>query len=236
MTGKDKKPAKLVKPWDAKLSHKVIHTIATVVITLALIGGGAYAYLSFKRDTQAVMKNNPGKAITSTIAASDTPNAHFDETSFAFDLPGDWKRLQPDLNGLYKKYSYQAGQKNADNRWLDVYADGLPLEMPVNKAVAVRSEGSHLSHGMVSDNCSEFTPQSTPKKLKVTAKWDGVDFLCDMDAVTRNVVGTSAPGSVNKVELTNAGTKHTFFFVYTDNNYNPEYGIFYRMLDSFTVK
>jgi hypothetical protein len=58
-----------------------------------------------------------------------------------------------------------------------------------------------------------------------------------MDAVTRNVVGTSSPSAVNSVTLTNVGfTEHKFFFVFEDDNYNPDYGIMYNMLDSFKVK
>lgn len=153
------------------------------------------------------------------------------------NLPADWKRLQPDLNGPYKKYSYQAGLKNADNRWVTVYVDGLPVKTAVNKALAVRAEGAKLSHGMVSANCAEFTPKPSANALVAPAKWDGIDFLCDLDSTTRNVVGTSAPGSVNKVTLTNAGfTPHSFFFVYEDNNFTPDYDIFYKMLDSFSVK
>lgn len=74
--------------------------------------------------------------------------------------------------------------------------------------------------------------------MAVPAKWDGVDFLCDMDSKFRNVVGSSSPGNINKVTLTSqtSFTPHSFFFVYEDNNYNPEYTIFYEMLDSFKVK
>jgi kynureninase len=59
-----------------------------------------------------------------------------------------------------------------------------------------------------------------------------------MDSRTRNVVGTSSPGNINKVTLTNlnSASRHDFFIVYEDNNYNPDYSIFYGMLESFAVK
>jgi hypothetical protein len=226
-----------VKRWEAKVSHKVIHTIVTIVVTLLLVAGAAYAYIFFINDTKTQTKNNPGKAITSTVEANVQGTAHFTEAIFTFDLPADWKKTGELTTGPYHKFSYRATLKNADNRQLDIYADGIPLDMEVNKEVSVQPNGAKLTHGEVSNNCAEFTTQTTPKRLKMPAKWDGVDFLCDMDGVTRNIVGTSAPGSINKVELTNAGfTKHSFFFVYEDNNYNPDYGILYNMLDSFTVK
>lgn len=236
-----KSGAKTVKEpaikWDAKLSHKVRHTVVTIILTLLIIGGGAYAYYFISKDTQTEIKNGSAEGTTRVISAETAAKARFDEAFFALDLPGDWKRLQADLNGPYKKYSYQSGLKNAENRYLYIYANGIPLDMAVNKAVAVRSEGATLTHGEVSSNCIEFTTPATPKRLAVQAKWDGVDFLCDMDGVTRNRVGTSSPGGINKVELTTIGfTKHTFFFVYEDNNNTPEYNIFYDMLESFTVR
>jgi hypothetical protein len=226
------------KTWDAKPSHKVIHTVVTILITLLLVGGGAYAYYFFTHDTETTITNNPGPELRRTVEALNPSTAKFDEPAFSMTLPTDWKRLPPDLSGPYKKYSYQSNQKNAENRWLYIYVDGLPLTEPVNKAVAVRAEGATLTHGEVSTNCTEFTAEAVPKKLAVVGKWDGVDFLCDMDAKFRNRVGTSSPGNINKVTLTSATsfTPHSFFFIYEDNNFNPEYSIFYDMLDSFTVK
>jgi hypothetical protein len=226
-----------VKKWEAKVSHKVIHTILTVAITLLIIGGGAYAYYFFQNDTKGSLVNNPGPAISSEVAANPQGTAHFTETNFSFDLPSDWKKKGELTTGPYHKYSYQATIKNADNRFLDIYIDTLPLEMPVNKIVAVTANGDKMSHGEVSNNCSEFTQQTTPKQLKIQAKWDGVNFLCDMDGTARNIVGTSSETAINSVTLQNVGfTKHSFFFVYEDDNYNPDYGIMYNMLDSFRVK
>jgi hypothetical protein len=231
-----KETQKNSKHWDVKPSHKAVHTIVTVLATLILVGGGAYAYFFFTKDTETTISNNPIIGETKTIASPAATNLRFDEEAFTFSLPADWKKLGPANTSSYPKYSYQATLKNADNRYLDIYMDKLPLDMAVNKAVAVKAEGAKLSHGSVSDNCANFTARPGGA-LKVQAKWDGVDFLCDMDSMTRNVTGTSAQGSINKVELISPGmSKHTFFFVYTDNNFSPDYGIFYDFLDSFSVK
>jgi hypothetical protein len=226
-----------MKKWEAKVSHKVIHTILTVVITLVVIGGGAFAYIYYKNDTKGSMENNPGPAIKSVVAANPQGTAHFTEANFSFDLPGDWKKKGELTTGPYHKYSYQATLKNADNRFLDIYMDSLPLDMSVNKVVAVTANGDKLSHGEISNNCAEFTQQTTPKQFKIQAKWDGVNFYCNMEGTSRNVTGTSSAQGINSVTLQNVGfTKHSFFFVYEDDNYNPDYGIMYNMLDSFTVK
>src|SRR4051812_33018063 len=107
-----------VKKWEAKVSHKVIHTVVTIVVTLLIVGGGAYAYIFFQNDTKVVTKNNPGKAISSTVASNPQGTAHFDEAGFAFDLPADWKKTGELTTGPYHKYSYRATLKNADNRQL----------------------------------------------------------------------------------------------------------------------
>jgi hypothetical protein len=183
------------------------------------------------------MTNNPGRELTTTVKATNAADAHFDEAVFSFNLPIDWKKTGELTTGPYHKFSYQATLKNADNRFLDIYLDSIPADMPVNMEVAVHGNGAHLSHGEVSSNCTEFTNPTVPKTLKVRAKWDGVDFLCDMDGTTRTIAGTSAPGTINKVSVENVGfTKHDLFFVYEDDNYNPDYGIFYNVLDSFSLK
>ncbi len=230
------KPQKSARHWDAKLSHKVLHTIVTVVLTLAIIGGGAYAYLLFLQDTEVTIENKDVGSVK-TVEALTPNNTRFTEAAFTFDMPGDWKKTGELTTGPFHKFSYQSTMKNAENRYLDIYLDKIPLDMAVNKVVAVRGEGTKLSHGSVSSNCAEFTMKTSAKMLVAPAKWDGVDFMCDMDVTTRNVVGTSSPGNINKVELTNVGfTKRQFFFVYTDHNFNPEYTIFYEVLDSFTVR
>jgi hypothetical protein len=224
------------KKWEAKPSHKLIHTMLTILITLVVVGVATGAYKYFLHDTQTTIKNDAAPAIVKTVVAPNAARAHFDEADFSMDLPSDWKRLTPSIS-TYAEYKYQASQKNADNRYLSVYVDRIPLDMAVNKEVALQSNGDSLSHGNVSDNCTTFTTKATPSSLKMPAKWDGVSFLCDMDAVTRNVVGTSSPSAVNSVTLTNVGfTEHKFFFVFEDDNYNPDYGIMYNMLDSFKVK
>jgi hypothetical protein len=228
---------KMIKKWDVKRSHKIRYTIITVLVTLLIVGVGAGAYVFFLKDTQTTISNDGAKPLVTTIKAPDAARAHFDEVNFSMDLPADWKRLAPETTGPVQLYRYQSGLKNAENRFLSVYVDRLPLTMAVNKEVAVSGEGTKLTHGNVSANCTEFTNKPAVHAMSAPAKWDGVDFLCDMDGTTRNIAGTSSPGNINKVELTNVGfTKHTFFFLYEDDNYNPDYGIFYGMLDSFSVK
>jgi hypothetical protein len=180
VTGKSPKR----KQWDAKPSHKVIHTVLTVLATLLIIGGGAYAYYFFTHETETTISNNPGPILRSTVSGLNPSTVKFDETAYSMQLPNDWKRLTPDTNGPYKKYAYQSNKKNAENRWLYVYVDGLPRDMPVNKAIRVESEGESLTHGEISTQCIDFTADT--KVLKAPAKWDGS---------TSSVIWTPGPGT-----------------------------------------
>ena len=208
--------------------------VAVFLLLTASVGYLVYRQIS--SDVQPVIAN-PKQAVR-TVVAERPEVQRFDFASFRFNLPPDWKQVNT-TNSASHKFSFQSTQKNADNRYLDVYVDQLPTTMALNKAVAVRAEGAKLSHGLASDNCTNFTtaPASGSTVLSFPAKWDGVDFICDNDNITRNVLGTSSPGAVNQVVLTGPSTgRHAFFFVYTDNNYSPEYAIFYGMLDSFQAK
>lgn len=214
--------------------------IAFFIFLVLLAATGYYGYQQLLKDTQATIVNSKGTSRSQEIPNSAT--VKFDQETFAFDAPADWKLIKHDPQGPYNLYSYRATLKNADNRYLDIYVDRLPQALAVNKAVAVRAQANKLTHGLTSENCKDFVNQSpagagAAKVLTAPAKWDGVEFICDLDATTRNVIGTSSPGSVNKVTLTSpASGPRPFFFVYTDNNYTPDYSIFYNILDSFTVK
>ncbi len=208
------------------------------LLAVILVGVVAYAYLQFRTDTQVVIKNSPGS--THPLVIPNAKTKHIDQGLFAFDVPADWKLIKHDT-AAYSSYSYQSTLANADNRYLDIYIDKLPRTLAVNKAVKVQSQGSTLTHGEVSENCITYTTGSPrtaggSQPLTVAAKWDGVDFLCDTDNTLRNVVGTSAPGTINQVILAGqTGGSHPLFFVYTDNNATPEYSIFYNILESFVV-
>lgn len=208
--------------------------LAVAVLLLAVAGWVAYRYV--QETTKAVITTNEGSVRTSRGVGDEVKR--IDEPTFLFDLPVDWKKIdQP--NAAYKGFAYQSAKKNAENRYLTVYVDNLPLNLPVNKVVAVRSGGSQLTYGQVSENCITFALEGVANKsqLVIPAKHDGVDFLCDNDTNTRNVIGTSAPNTINSVRLEGPQTgPHTYFITYEDNNYTPEYSILYTALDSFTAK
>ncbi len=219
--------------------HKSWRRVIVGILAVLFLAGGLYSNKQFQEATKPVVRNSAESSHTTVVLNARTQ--HFDQPVFGFDAPADWKHMKHDT-APYNLYSYRSTLVDADNRYLDIYVDKLPQSLAVNKAVAVYAQGNNLTHGVVSDNCTTFTSVGptgihSDKPLSILSKWDGVEFLCDNDNVTHNVIGTSAPGSINKVTLTSlASGLHPFFFVYTDNNATPDYTIFYRMLESFVVK
>jgi hypothetical protein len=81
---------------------------------------------------------------------------------------------------------------------------------------------------------SAQTAQSLPNQL---AKWQGINFMCDLSNYNNNSVGTSSLQGINTVTLTGSTTgRHSFFFLYVDHNIQPDYSIFTNALKSFRVK
>ncbi len=221
---------------DAKKNGRRRRLTVLLVTGLLLSGAGLYAYRLLLQDTQPVISSTVGA--TRTFQGTAEERQKIDEAVFSFNLPADWKRIPPEQT-VYKSYRYQSGKKNAENRYLTVFVDTIPLDRPVNKAVALRPSGSGLRHGQASENCSEFpgVQSAGQGRLQLKTTWDGVEFICDLDTETRNVIGTSSPGSVNSVRLSGpAAGSHSFFFLYEDNNYTPDYSLFYGILDSFKIK
>lgn len=170
---------------------------------------------------------------------SNTPTKTFDEDVFSITLPADWKYLGRDPSIVYHPYRWQSTAQNETGRMLAVYVDNIPVDMAVNRLLPLEVQGDHLMPGPVSDNCTTFTGDGAsdgPSK-NVTAKWAGVNFICDMENYERNVVGTGSMQAINSVEFTGQQTgTHPLFFTYTDDTAQPDYTIFSDALSSFKLK
>jgi len=71
-----------------------------------------------------------------------------------------------------------------------------------------------------------------------SAKWQGIDFLCDQNNLERDVVGTSSLDGINTVSLNSpsGGGAHKFFFTYTNQSINGDYSVFTDAVTSFKMK
>ena len=214
-------------------------------ILLLMLGLGAAGYSFVKNTSRTSTQIKNGAATVHYVSASSSQKSHFDEDSFSLNLPPAWKlvnHLAPQAS-RYNVYTFQGTNAAESSRLVAVYVDLLPTDLAVNHEISVQAQGSGMSHGTVSDNCANFasdaarsTSQAVTSQVSAS-RWDGVDFLCDLGNYNRNVTGTGAIGTINKVILTGPrGGTHSFFITYTDANINPDYTVLYNLLDSFQVK
>lgn len=211
------------------------------ILFIILVIIGAAGYFVFR------ILQEPDETITTTQAITreyappqgeDTKD--FKQDTFTITLPSDWV-LKGHNETPHNIYSFQATKKNADNRWLEVYVDRVPQDVAFNRLLPVIIENNKIVvTGSVSENCIEFTgPKGNPAAAgvdKLAAKWQGVDFLCDMSNYTRNVVGVGTVASQHNIVLTGpSGGQHTFYFKYIDHNISPDYQILEKTLESLTV-
>ncbi|MCA9327160.1 hypothetical protein KDA14_01395 [Candidatus Saccharibacteria bacterium] len=180
------------------------------------------------KNAPSVSKNyQPGS--TETIAVS--------KPLFTLNLPSGWKEAPVPPKSDDPKFSFRSPTGEA--RLLDIYIDDFPTPYGINKAIVLSLQGNKVTHDSVSDNCTTFTDGSKrdDRTGLAPAKWQGVDFQCDMAKSARAVVGTISKEGQNFFLTEGATTgQHKFFIAYTDNNINPDYTVFYKILESLTFK
>lgn len=222
--------------------HRSRQVLIALVIALLIFGAiGTVVW-------QDVRKNKPGSALgnTHTIlqAGQDPVNRLFiNEAVFSMELPGDWKELSRKNVPSEHSIAWQSTKKSQDGRSLKLYIDTIPTTLPVNRLLPLSAQGNSLSLGEISENCATFTQGGTlnvndAAKLKETpAKWNKVDFICDLPRVNDNEVGTGSTEGINTITLTGPSLMtHKYFFMFTDHNIQSNYEIFFNALRSFKAK
>ena len=205
--------------------HHISKTLLVAIVVLLALGN--YLLMRFLDNTDTVSSTAP--SITREYAPNENATDKlFEHPEFSMKLPNDWK-LKEHLTTPNNVYSYQASAEHADNRWLDVYVDNLPVSKPVNRLYPVTVEdGKLLPYSGISGNCYN----TSSNKSLVAQSFQGVSFQCDIDNYTRNVVGVGAPDHSTVLPL---GT-HRFMIIYTDHNAHPNYQILNNMLTSLKAK
>ncbi|HVX24285.1 MAG TPA: hypothetical protein VG992_03010 [Candidatus Saccharimonadales bacterium] len=177
------------------------------------------------------------KAITTKVTFA-THTKHYDEGVFSIDIPTGWK-LAPRPPHTYTSFTWKTSTNGSDGQVIEIYQDTIPVNFAVNRMLVVESEDNHLTvDEPASDDCQNYTRTGvgTYNATGFLAKWQGVSFLCDANNTERDVIGTSSADGVNTVIMrSNDGTKHRFFFTYTDYQLNPDYTLFYNALRSFKM-
>lgn len=202
-----------------------------VFLFLAFVGVSGLVLWLFMNMSDGGEPTQP-QTITHEYMAPAETGKLFEEANFSMRLPDDWKLVTHDT-APYDYYKFQATEKGADNRWLEIYIDGSPHNVAVNRLLPVRvEEGKLVLASAVSDNCTKFTDAAAISNGNAQSKWAEVNFLCDMARSVENHVGVGALGQGQQIKLGD----HTYVFVYTDHNISPKYQIIEDMIESFTVK
>ncbi len=215
-----------------KRAHKHAKLKKRLLWLLLVLFFAAFLYILFhvriapKQDT----KSSP--SVSKAYAPTTERRQVITKPELTFEATSGWKETPVPQTAYSPRYVYK-DVKNA--RILEIYIDNPPQHFGVNKAIVVDSSNGLLSHDSVSDNCTTFT-DGTNKDQRTgisPAKWQEVDFLCDMSNSARAVVGTISNDGINTIIVTTAsGRTYKVFITYTDNNINPDYNVFYELLNS----
>ncbi len=212
-----------------------------LIVTFAIVGAiGSLIYMDIKRSNKDTYVEGQKRTVVQSVDAVQS-SLRIDEPTFTMQLPGDWKLLSRVSNSTENSLTWQATKKNEDNRKLTLYVDVIPTTLPVNKLMPVTAVGDTLQPGDISDNCITYTQKSAGATGQGDnwnlAKFKQIDFHCDFSLVILNKTGTGSPDGINTVNVTgpNKG-KHKYFFVFNDQNIQPNITIFTDAIKSFRAK
>ncbi len=227
------KADKLGKSKKSRRARRLI--VLLIVVALAVTG---YIIVKNMLKPQTVLKQS--NSTQSKISYDDTKIKHYELPDFTIDIPAVWTQVARPA-GPYQSYSWQTSDHGTNGQVIEIFEDTIPPNYGFNRALIVSGQGDHLNiEGTASDNCSKYTkkqPTSTSQVSSV-AKWQGVDFLCDLGNTSRDVIGTSSTDGLNTVNLTSpsTGATHKFLFSYTNHSVNPDYTVFYQALKSLRMQ
>jgi len=221
-----------------RLGHQIKHhhwpyILGGLIIIGCIVAGIVTAPRFFKANTTLTQSSS----VTHHISAADTTTQHIAKATFAFDIPSGWRSVAPPAVQPVAQ-SWAGTAPDGSGRRLDVYIDHIPGTLAVNRLLPVQPTGSRLNTaGMVSDNCTNFTDKATESAATGTAaaKWDGINFICDMANYERDVVAIGSTAGINDVALVGSTGTHPVLLVYTDNSISPDYSVFTAIVQSFTV-
>lgn len=211
-----------------KKNKYIIFIIIFIVIAL-LIG---YILIRLSKPISHVQQSKP---VISFYNPPVSKNKTVIEPDFTFTLPKSW-RMVPIHSTLYNIYQFES--TSGASQILDIYQNTIPSKLPVNRELVVQANGSKLNTvGSVSSNCIDFTKPVGNSSGGVSARWQGINFLCDMANYERDVVGTGSSYGINDVVLSSPTLgKQQFFFTFTDYSINPTFKVLYQVINSFSLK
>jgi hypothetical protein len=212
--------------------------LSIIIGTILIILLGLFFGVILPSAHRNSLQNNNSPLVSQVKVSTD--NTVVDEPNFSFSLPGKWTLASKDWDARYHAWMWQQSIKDAAGRWFRVYQDTIPADQAYNYLLPVTGEGSGLTPGQMSGKCSDFTTTQAVRLENGTfaapSKWQQVSFLCDYANQASQTVGTSSTEGINIVSLTGTKGTHKYFFIYSDNNFSPDYGLMSAILSTFKSK
>lgn len=233
--------AELSYHYRKKRKFKTKWRWALLFFVILVIGvAGAIGYDVYRGQSKA----QTGEAKLSQLSYdSKGPWLKISEPTFTMQLPGDWREVNRIDSEYERGITWQSTKPKEDNRYLTLYIDKISKTKAVNKLLPIEAVGNKIRHGQISENCASYTQGGSfnaadaLKAKEMPAKWEEVTFMCDLPKVFDNVVGTSSKEGINTLTVEGKTTgKHSYFFVYTDHNVQPNYDILTDVIESFEAK
>jgi hypothetical protein len=222
------------------LAHFLLRATEVTVVVAGVCIGLFILFSHFQPKHKIVN----GKAVSVPQLVTTTPVITIKEPTYTMQLPSDWVQVASEDIPTNHSVTWQATEKYYDDRILQIYVDTIPTTLPVNAELPIVADGNRFTVGQLSQNCSNFTPTGTQNTVQAEtlppkeSEWDSVNFMCDIPRFTDNQIGTGAVGAaINTAVITGPTTgTHSYFFLFSDRNINPDETILYNMLASFRAR
>ncbi len=215
--------------------HKRARRRLLIAIALLVVVGSIYGLVHLRISPKQQVRNSP--PVSKAYNAESSKKITVSKQYFTLQLPAGWQEIGVANASVVARYSFRSAAGQA--RLMDLYIDGQPNNLGLNKAIVVNGSGDGVIHDVVSDNCTTYTDGSkkNPQTGLAPAKWQGIDFSCDMANFARALVGTISKDGLNHFNGTGPvhGT-HQYLILYTDNNISPDYTVLYDILSSLRFK
>lgn len=214
--------------------HQKKHFYNIAILSLVVIGVIVITilYLISKNNKTNSTVTGPGKTAGQVSSTESVKTSTVVEPDFTVSIPTNWHQTGQVNTATQNSVSWQSTQPLQNARYLTIYIDKIPTTMAINRLLPISAVGPSLNYGTLSDNCSNFS--SGNFNQAVPAKWQGINFLCNLPDKVDNQIGTGSVNGINTVSVTGPkeGT-HQYFFLYTDRTGEPDYSIFYAVINSF---
>jgi hypothetical protein len=208
-----------------RMRHRLVWIVIILVIAVVI-----FIISNLRLAPKQELHSSPSLSRKSNIAIQK--RITITKPELTTTLAPTWKETSVVQTSTAPRYTFT---DTANSRVIEFYIDNPPVHLGINQAIVVSGIGEKLAYESVSGNCVTFTDVSKadPQNGLARAKWQEVEFLCDVANRLRAVVGTISKDGTNQFHVqTPTGLSRKVFISYSDNNINPDYNEFYEILRS----